>query len=960
MDDGPKSDRHLDGEVDDLLDRRAEGDLEIADLRRRLHDITRLVSDWVWETDAEFRLTYVSFRVFELLGFHALELVGQKLTDIGRFIAESGDTFDVDWHSPFRDVAFEVKDRTGDMRQLLVSGLPVYSRKTGDFEGVRGTAEDITTRRRAERALRESERRLRTVVSNMPVVLFALDKDGRFTLVEGRGLEGLRLEPDGLLGQSVFDVYAEHPEILGGIKRALAGENVQSLVDVSGQTLDTTLSPVRRQNGEISEVIGVAANVTKRRRAQEDLRESEERFRNLVEGSVLGIVIDHDGRPLFANQAYADIFGYGSPAEILRLPSLDALYHDRDRKRIRSYAKARLKGLGAPSRYQFKGLRKTGESIWVETQVRVVQWKGAPAIQSTVVDITQQKRMLENLRKLSQAVEQSPASVVITDTGGRIEYVNPKFCQITGYTSEEAIGQNPRILNSGHTPRPIYEELWKTIQSGKEWRGEFHNRRKDGELFWEYASISPIKAADGTITHFVAVKEDITLRKQYERRLIQQANFDEVTGLPNRFLALDRLSQALARARRHGQKVALMFLDLDRFKRVNDTLGHPAGDRALREAGLRIRGCLREEDTVARLGGDEFTVVLPGLESAIDAEPAANKILDAFAEPLTVDDWELFLTPSIGITIWPDDGSDADELMRNADSAMYRAKELGRNTARFFTPELNERAMARAHIEGRIRHALDRAEFSLHYQPMVDLRSGQIVRAEALLRWNNPELGQVPPDEFIPLAEDIGLIMPIGEWVLETACLQARDWQQYQEAPKTVSVNVSSRQFRGANLVKAVLAALKNAEMPPRSLELEITENLLMADLPDVTIALRELEMLGINLSLDDFGTGYSSLSYLRRFPVDVLKIDRSFIQDLTTDSETAKLVEAIITMARSLKLQVVAEGVETVEQMAFLQNRGCDLGQGYYFSRPLPNDEFLDLVRNWSPDAFHPALTSA
>ncbi len=960
MDNGEKYDRSLDGVTEDQLDQRADSEPDIGDLRRRLHDITRLVSDWVWETDSDFRLTYVSFRVFELLGFHALELVGQRLTDFGAFVTESGKPFDVDWHSPFRDVAFEVTDRAGEARQLLVSGLPVYSRKTGDFEGVRGTAEDITTRRRAERALRESERRLRTVVSNMPVVLFALDKDGRFTLSEGRGLEGLGLEPGSLLGQSIFDVYAELPEIMEGVRRAIAGDNVQALVELNGLTFDTTLSPVRRQNGEISEIIGVAANVTKRRKAQEELRESEERFRKLVEGSVLGIVIDHDGLPIFANQAYADIFGYESPAEILHLPSLDLLYHERDRKRIRSYSRARLKGMGAPPRYQFRGLRKSGESIWLETQVRVVQWKGEPAVQSTVIDITEQKRMVENLRKLSQAVEQSPASVVITDTSGRIEYVNPKFFEITGYTAEEAIGQNPRILNSGHTPRHVYQGLWKTIQSGQEWRGEFHNRKKNGELFWEYASISPIKAADGTVTHFVAVKEDITLRKQYERRLIQQANFDEVTGLPNRFLALDRLSQALARARRHGHKVALMFLDLDRFKRVNDTLGHPAGDRALREAGLRIRGCLREEDTVARLGGDEFTVILPGLESAIDAEPAANKILEAFAEPLAVDEWEVFLTPSIGITIWPDDGGDADELMRNADSAMYRAKELGRNTVRFFTPELNERAMARAHIEGRIRHALDRGEFSLHYQPMVDLRSGQIVRAEALLRWSNPELGQIPPDEFIPLAEDIGLIMPIGEWVLETACLQARDWQKHEEAPRTVSVNVSSRQFRGANLVKAVLGALKNAEMPPRSLELEITENLLMADLPDVTIALRELEMLGINLSLDDFGTGYSSLSYLRRFPVDVLKIDKSFIQDLTTDAETAKLVEAIITMAQSLKLQVVAEGVETVEQMAFLQHHGCDLGQGYYFSRPLPNDDFLDLVSNWSPDAFHPALTSA
>jgi len=423
-----------------------------------------------------------------------------------------------------------------------------------------------------------------------------------------------------------------------------------------------------------------------------------------------------------------------------------------------------------------------------------------------------------------------------------------------------------------------------------------------------------------------------------------------VTGLPNRVLALDRLEQALARGLRQSHKVGLLFIDLDRFKYVNDTLGHHTGDHILKEAGARIRRCLRAADTVARLGGDEFTVILPDLQLGIDVEPVAQKILESFGQPFHLGGREIFLTPSIGITIWPDDGDLPDELMRNADTAMYRAKEMGRNNFRFFTPELNERALARARMEHQIRHALERNEFELHYQPLVDLATGRIVRAEALLRWRNDELGQVSPEEFIPLAEEIGLITPIGEWVLRTACRQAMAWRREGLCPERISVNVSSRQFRGLSLFDTVVGILDETGMPPTGLELEITENLLMADIPEVIDGLHRLDDLGISLSVDDFGTGYSSLSYLRRFPVSVLKIDKSFVKDVATDSDNATLVEAIITMGRSLKLEIVAEGVETVAQMGFLRQRGCDYAQGYYYSRPAPTADFRRLMRDWRP----------
>jgi len=547
-------------------------------------------------------------------------------------------------------------------------------------------------------------------------------------------------------------------------------------------------------------------------------------------------------------------------------------------------------------------------------------------------------------------VEQSPASVLITNTMGEIEYVNAKFTEVTGYLPEEVIGRNPRVLKSSYTPLETHRAMWETIKAGQEWRGEFYNRKKNGELYWEFASISPIKSPTGQITHFLAVKEDITVRKKYEEQILRQANYDDVTRLPNRVLALDRLSQALARAHRQKSMVGLLFIDLDRFKIVNDTLGHATGDHLLREVGQRLSLCIREGDTVARLGGDEFTIVLPDIGAPKHAEVVADKVLDVFAQPFMVDGQELFTTASVGITLYPLDAHDSHALMRNADAAMYRAKEMGRNRAQFFTRELNEQAMERVRIESLLRHALERNEFSLHYQPIIDLRSGRLVGTEALLRWKNETLGTVPPAHFIPMAEDTGQINMIGAWVIRTACRQVAEWRKLGAAPLRISVNVSSRQFRSPALIEAVSQSLNDNQMPPDHLELEITEGLLMEDVPEITLAFQRLTALGVRFSVDDFGTGFSSLSYLKRFPVTSLKIDRSFVKDVIDDPDHAVLVQAIINMAHSLNLHVVAEGVETAEQMAFVRENGCDSVQGYFVGKPMPAETFSSLLKQ-QPD---------
>nr|MBC8159514.1 EAL domain-containing protein [Alphaproteobacteria bacterium] len=438
-----------------------------------------------------------------------------------------------------------------------------------------------------------------------------------------------------------------------------------------------------------------------------------------------------------------------------------------------------------------------------------------------------------------------------------------------------------------------------------------------------------------------------------EKRLIRQANYDEVTKLPNRVLALDRLSQAIASSKRNGTKAGLMFIDLDRFKAINDTLGHAVGDQAIRETGERIRNGTREDDTVARMGGDEFAVIMTGLKTPMDVEPITQKIMEAFLPPFILEGHEIFLTPSIGITIAPDDGTDPATLMSNADAAMYQAKESGRNNYWYVTPELNKRAHDRLIMENQLRHALEKGEFQIHYQPMIDLRTGEIVAAEALLRWTNAELGSIGPDIFIPLAEEIGLIGSIGAWVLQTASRQVGEWRRKGLSLPRISINVSGRQFHDGALLNVVRNSIDDAGAAPESLELEITENLLMADTAEITENLAKLRDTGVRLSIDDFGTGYSSLSYLRRFPVNCLKIDKSFVQDATIVEGDAKLVEAIINMARSLNLEVVAEGVETDEQVEFLRSHGCEFAQGYYFSKPVSAEEFARIFADWQPELF-------
>ena len=552
----------------------------------------------------------------------------------------------------------------------------------------------------------------------------------------------------------------------------------------------------------------------------------------------------------------------------------------------------------------------------------------------------------EKLRKLSRAVEQSANAVLITDRAGIIEYINPWFTKITGYLPEELVGKTTRILRSSETHPETHKRMWDTLLSGKEWQGELHNAKKNGELYWCLQTISPLKNEAGEVTHFVAITEDISERKQTEKTIRHLAFHDALTGLPNRRLFRDRLNQVAVAGERSKTTFALVLLDLDHFKTVNDTLGHGAGDELLQIIGERLKDSIRSGDTLARMGGDEFALLAVDVLHLDDVARLARKMLDALLPPVNVRGHDIYLTTSIGITLYPADSNDVDVLIKNADIALYRAKELGRNNFQFFTRDMNSAMLHRLNLENSMRQAIERQEFMLHYQPQVDLASGAIHCVEALIRWQHPELGLVPPSQFIPLAEETGMIGLIGEWVLRTACMQGKAWESAGLAIR-VAVNLSARQFREGDLAEKITAILRDTGLTPSLLEVEMTEGVLMQDTAQASATLDALHHMGLQISIDDFGTGYSSLSYLKRLPIDILKIDQSFVRDIHTDPDDRAIVTAVIALAHSLKLKVVAEGVETEDQLAFLRERACDFMQGYLFSRPIPADDVTQLLRS-------------
>jgi diguanylate cyclase (GGDEF)-like protein/PAS domain S-box-containing protein len=551
-------------------------------------------------------------------------------------------------------------------------------------------------------------------------------------------------------------------------------------------------------------------------------------------------------------------------------------------------------------------------------------------------------RSQKDLYLAQRVIASTIDGIMITDAKGIIETVNPAFSRITGYEAYEVIGQTPRILKSGRQTAEFYKDFWLALTEAGFWQGEIWNRRKDGAIYPQQISINAVHDEEGRITQYAAIFNDISERKRTEEFIKSLAYFDSLTNLPNRRLFSDRLALTIANSHRHNHRLSVMFLDLDMFKRINDTLGHSAGDKMLVETAERIKSCLREGDTVARLGGDEFIILLPEIHEIEGSAKLAQRILEKIKQPYNIENSELYITTSIGISVYPEDGETAEILIKNADTAMYRAKDLGRNSYQLYTPSMNARSFERLAMESSLRHAVERDEFLLAYQIKCDMVTGRIAGLEALVRWQHPELGLVQPNDFIPLAENMGVIGELGECVLRIACRQNKIWQEMGLAPVRIAVNVSAHQLRDDRLLKIVPEILAETGLDPLYLELELTESVMLRQFDETAKILHKLREMGITIAMDDFGTGFSSLSYLKRMPIDSLKIDRSFVRDVPKDRDDCEIVSAIIGMAHNLNLKAVAEGVEDVEQVEFLRSKGCNEIQGYLINRPLPAHEIV------------------
>jgi diguanylate cyclase (GGDEF)-like protein/PAS domain S-box-containing protein len=589
-----------------------------------------------------------------------------------------------------------------------------------------------------------------------------------------------------------------------------------------------------------------------------------------------------------------------------------------------------------------------GLLTWLTTLVPLKEAGGQTSGVVTVsLDISQQKEAQRLSALLATAVQHAGDAIEITDAQFCLQYVNPAFEKASGYTSSDALGKTPFSLPMrDELEEAQYLEFKRSIAAGEGWQGTLRGRRKDGSVYQQEATISPVRNAEGQITHYVAVKRDITERLQTEARIWHLAHHDALTDLPNRVLFQDRLQQAIAHARRNDSLVAIHFVDLDDFKDVNDSLGHELGDLLLKGVALRLRACTRESDTVARLGGDEFAVIQSGLDSSEGAATLAEKILNGLSEPFVLESHEVHVSASIGITIFPHDHQEPLNLVKNADMAMYRAKMTGRANYQYYEHDMNLAFQTRKALERDLRKAIANNELTLFYQPQIDARRNMIIGAEALLRWTHPQRGNIPPAEFIRIAEESALIVPLGEWVLRTACMQNKAWQEAGLPPIRVAVNLSAVQFLYRDLIGIVVQSLNESGLSPRQLELEITEGVLMRDTDATMTTLRRLTQLGIRIAVDDFGTGYSSMAYLKRFPVTKIKIDKAFVAEVTSDRGDAAIVNAVINLAHGLGLSVAAEGVERLGQADYLRARGCDELQGYYFGRPMPAAEFEQRLR--------------
>jgi diguanylate cyclase (GGDEF)-like protein/PAS domain S-box-containing protein len=947
----------------------------------RFRHLTSLSADWFWETDAEHRISWLSGGPAVAALFGAEMAHGKRLWEVPgiavepRALVEHFDKLQLlDAQLPFFDFVISRRD-AGELRAHAVSGKPRYD-ASGRFLGYRGVGQDITEKRRAERALGEAKERLELATEGGNLAIWDCDLDAdRIYLGEGwarmLGREAGVTSADmkGLLAVTHADdrqtMRATFIRALKGELPAFALESRVRIRNGDWKWLSLNGRVIERgADGRARRMCGVVSDIDARKRAEQALRDAEARYRSLIELGPDGVVVFSNGIIEYANPAAARLVKAASAKQLMGR-KLEDFVHPDNLELFRERMRYLSAGPGFTG-FQERLLRcLDGSPVTVESASVSYLERGRLVMQSVLRDVSEQRKAREALaereKRFRDVLEASGEYVWETDTAWRYTFLSERVETVLGYMRHEMIGRAPREFMPLGEAQAMDDWYAQRAAHAEGFRDQVHRSlTKSGRVIWQSVTGVPVFDAAGKLTGYRGTGADITARKHAEERIQYLATRDALTGLPNRALLADRANQAILAAARSRGSLAMLFLDLDRFKLVNDSLGHAAGDALLRAVAERLGATLRRDDTLARLGGDEFVLLWNGLKNSQDAATLAQRTLGILARPFTVDGQTLSVTASIGIGVYPGDGRDFGELLKNADAAANHAKDTGRNNFRFFSPELNARAVARLGMENDLRHALARGELMLHWQPVVRVGGGGIVGAEALVRWNHPRDGLLMPDRFIPVAEDCGLIRPLGQWTLERALSQVGAWRRggldgagrRSGADLWFALNVSATELAQGDVYVAQLQeALSANGVPGSCIELEVTERVLMSHLAENVETLRRIGALGVRVAIDDFGTGYSSLAYLRQLPIGKLKIDRSFLRELDAHphdparNADATIVQTIVAMARALGLRVAAEGVESEAQLARLLAFGCDEWQGHHFSASLDAAGFERLM---------------
>jgi diguanylate cyclase (GGDEF)-like protein/PAS domain S-box-containing protein len=911
---------------------------ELRQREERFRNLANLSSDWYWETDALGRFSFVSDSVERVFGIPARKLLGKVCIDFA--IEKDKPELEVYFSTiarqePFRDIRYSAYVRSRDaICHASISGEPIF--ENDNFKGYRGVGRDITQEINAAQELAALAAENKALIEDSLDMMILFNQDGSIVRINRALLETLGYTEEELIGRCYLEVvHPEDHEAVSAVDAGLrTGKNVIHDFEIrclrkDGKVLHTAWAARWMDDRKLTYATG--RDVNERYITQAELQKSKDQLSTMLEsiGDAF-FALDNEWRVTYVNNRTADFVGRKKEDLIGKL-AWEAVPEFQSSSDLPNYQKA----MATREKVFFEGYWEPNQS---RSEVRIYPSEDGLAV--FFHDITQRRESENAVRdseqRLREVIEMTPAGYAVVDADSIIRDVNLALCKMSGYAREELVGARyTKLFSSFPSSDTLFDQGTVNWVHGRE--GAF--RHKDGHIAHVLINANVKRDCHGNALAVTAFMTEITERKQTEQRLHQLANHDILTGLPNRTFLNVRLQEILDNARPH-ECMAVMFIDLDRFKEVNDTMGHDPGDMLLREVASRLQSIMRPNDIVARLGGDEFIIVANCSHGRAAAAIIADKLLAALKSPFMIEGQEVFVTASVGISLFPYDGDSKEMLFKNADMAMYSAKAAGRNNFRFFEAEMSKAASVRMKLENSLHHALERNEFELHYQPRIDLNTMQVVGLETLIRWNHPELGRVPPLQFIPIAEESGMIEAIGHWVLQQSCRELRRLIDKTGRQLRLSVNVSARQLKSSMLVGQVRDILREADLPGHALELELTETALMEDMDISAAILRDLKAQGVMLAVDDFGTGYSGLAYLQRFPLDVLKLDRTFVNENAENAKNIKFIEAFLDLAHALNLSVVAEGIETLDILNCLRELACDEGQGYLFARPMPADE--------------------